>query len=82
MSISSNSSALSSLLAEINALPNSTEVGATNLRNYIEEERSIISSNKFDKSEYTPNVVLDNSTGAITTNTAYASTGYIHCRKG
>lgn len=81
MSLETNSAALRSLLAEINALPDSASSGAANLLTYIKEEQEVVSSNKFDPSAYTPDVVLNDS-GEIVTNTSFCATGYIHCRKG
>ena len=51
------------------------------LQVYLEEENSIISSNKFDKNASEASVVL-NDKGEIVTVATYVSTGYIHCRKG
>ncbi len=81
MSLDANSAALRGLIAEIRALPDSASVGAVNLLNYIVEEISVVSSNKFDMGAYTADVYL-NSNGEETANTSFCATGFIHCRKG
>ncbi len=48
---------------------------------YLEDENRIISSNKFDISAHEDDVML-NEDGEVITDASYASTGFIHCRKG